>query len=148
MQEAINFLLMILPITVLFILIKLVSRTLRHPKRIISESNGMKKISTNPSFFKRSANTDYYYDDTFLYEVKNNTTNKIELANITHVKPGFTTVNNRRKWSVIYVNEGSEKQFQFYHNLTLFNHNFAGFLTEVKRNNPGAEVKKLSFFNI
>lgn len=148
MQEAINILGVILPILTLFILIKLFSRTLRQPKRIISDANGMKKISSNPSFFGGSSRAEYYYDDTFLYEIKRNTTHKIELAKIIKVKPGYTTVNNRRKWSVIYLNEEGERQLQFYHNLTIFNQNFAGFLATVKQVNPDADVKSLSFFNM
>lgn len=148
MQEAIDILLVILPILALFILIKLFTRSLRQPKRIISEDNGMKKISSNPSFFGGSSRAEYYYDDSFLYEIKNNTTHKVELSKIIAVKPGYTTVNNRRKWSVIYLNEGERRQLQFYHNLTLFNQNFAGFLATVARKNPDAHVKNLSFFNM
>jgi len=148
MREAINILLTILPITVLFILIKLFTRTLRQPKRIISEENGMKKISSNPSYFGGSSRAEYYYDDSFLYEIKNNTTHKVELSKIIAVKPGYTTINNRRKWTVIYLNKGEQRQLQFYHNLTLFNQNFAGFLATVAQKNPDAEVKKLSFLNM
>ncbi|WAH52846.1 hypothetical protein LMA04_01950 [Pseudescherichia vulneris] len=148
MQEAINVLLTILPIVALFTLITLFTRTLRQPKRIISDENGMKKISSNPSYFGGSSRAEYYYDDTFLYEIKNNITHKIELSKITQVKPGYTTINNRRKWSVIYLTERGESQMQFYHNLTLFNQNFTGFLAAVERENPNAEVRKLSFFNM
>ena len=36
-------------------------------------------------------------------------------------------VNNRRIWSVSYVENGREKQVQFYPNVTMFNHNFSAF---------------------
>jgi len=148
MREILNFLLMVIPIIVLLLLIRFFSRTLRHPKRIVAESNGMRKISTNPSFFSRSAQQQYFYDSHYLYEVKNDITHKIQLADIVKIKPGLTKVNNRRKWAVIYLKDGKQKQVEFYHNVTFFNHNFADFLAAVKRVNPEAEIKSLSFFNL
>lgn len=47
MREAINILLVILPIIVLFMLIRFFSGMLRHPTRIVQENNGLKKISTD-----------------------------------------------------------------------------------------------------
>lgn len=148
MREAINILLVILPIIVLFMLIRFFSGMLRHPMRIVAENNGKRKISINPSYLKKSAYTEYYYDNSHLYEVTDSVTNEIELNKIIKVKPTLTKVNNRRKWSIIYLNAGQEKEVQFYHNLTFANQNFADFLLTVKRANPDAEVKKISFLNI
>ncbi|WP_312927019.1 hypothetical protein [Pseudescherichia sp.] len=148
MREVINILLVILPVIVLFMLIRFFSDMLRHPTRIVAENNGKKKISTNPSYLKKSAYTEYYYDNSYLYEVTDSMTNEIELNKIIKIKPTFTKVNNRRKWSIIYLKAGQEKEVQFYHNLTFANQNFADFLITVKRANPDAEVKKLSFLNI
>lgn len=148
MREILNVLLMALPIIVLLLLIRFFTRTLRHPKRVISESNGMQKISLNPSLFSRAEHQQYFYDNHYLYEVKKDTTDKISLSEIVKIKPGFTKVNNRRKWVVTYLKDGKEKQVEFFHNLTFLNHNFADFLATVKRVNPAAEIKKLSFFNL
>ena len=148
MQEVINILLVVLPIAVLFMLVRFFSSILRHPTRIVSENNGLKKISINPSILKKSSYTEYYYDNSHLYEVTQGMTNEIDLTHIISVKPTFTKVNNRRKWSVTYLKAGQKKESQFYHNLTFTNHNFADFLLAVKRANPNAEVKKLSFLNI
>lgn len=148
MRETVNFLIIALPIIVLFILVTSFSRIVRHPKRIIPEDNGRKKISSNPSFFGGSSNKNYYFDDDFLYEVDKRTTYEIGLTKITQIKPGYTKVNNRRKWTITYIKEGEKKQVQFYPNLTVFNHNFADFLTTVKRVNPDAEVKNVSLFNM
>lgn len=148
MQETVNFLLITLPIIVLFILVNSFSRILRHPKRIIPEDNGRKKISCNPAYFGGSSHKNYYYDDNFLYEVDKRTTCEIDLAKITQIKPGYTKVNNRRKWTITYIKEGEKKQVQFYPNLTVFNHNFADFLTTVKQINPDADIKNVSLFNM
>lgn len=148
MREAINILLVILPIIILFMLIRFFSGMLRHPTRIVPENNGLKKISTNPSILKKSAYTEYFYDNNRLYEVTNSMTNEIDFAEIINVKPTYTKVNNRRKWSITYLKAGEKKEVQFYHNLTFANQNFAVFLLAVKRANPDAEVKKLSFLNI
>ncbi|EOC1287749.1 hypothetical protein ACI09O_001841 [Cronobacter muytjensii] len=108
----------------------------------------MIKISCNPSIFARFAKKEaYFYDSEYLYQVKNGITVKVNFSDILQIKPGFTTLNNRRKWSVIYLNHGQKKEFQFYHNITFFNHNFAVFLLAVKEANPAADVKALSAFN-
>lgn len=78
----------------------------------------------------------------------NSVTRKIELAAIVKIKPGSTVVNNRRIWSVSYLEGTREKQVQFYNNLTVFNQNFAAFLEVVKRVNPEADIKAVSLFNL
>lgn len=148
MQEIINIISVALPLVFLYFLMTFCIRTVRHPKRIITESNGMKKISTNPSIFGGSSQKQYYYDDEYLYEVKNDVTYKIAFSEIIQIKPGYTKINNRRNWLVSYHKNGVSKQVEFFHNLTLFNHNFSGFLLAVKQANPDADVKTLSFFNL
>lgn len=90
------------------------------------------KISANPSIFGGNAGKTWFYDDQFLYEIKNNATRKIALANIIKIGPGNTEINSRRVWIVIYRDGANEKQVQFYNNLTLWNHNFTAFLAAVK----------------
>ncbi|WP_312691292.1 hypothetical protein [Kosakonia sp.] len=149
MHELVTFLLMVLPFILFIILIKWFSRMLHHPQKIIPEPNGMMKISSSPSYFGgSSSDADYYYDDHYFYEVKNNNPHKIQLSQIIRVKPGFTKINNRRNWCVTYLIHNQKKEVHFYSNLTLFNHNFAGFLLAVKKANPEAELKKLSLFNL
>lgn len=109
----------------------------------------LKKISANPSIFGGNAGKTWFYDDQFLYEVKNNTTtHKIALANIIKIEPGSTEINGRRPWSVIYRDGANEKQVQFYNNLTLWNRNFTTFLAAVKSANPEAVIKERLFFNL
>ncbi len=148
MREIMNILSAALPLMVLFILIRLFFRAVRHPKRIITEKNGLKKISTNPSIFRGASHKDYYYDSEYLYEVNNDLTRKIPLGEIIQIKPGFTKINNRQNWLVSYLNHGEKKHVEFFNNLTIFNHNFSGFLSAVKQANPQAEIKSLSFFNL
>ena len=148
MREIMNIISVALPMIVLFILIRLFFRAVRRPKRIISENNGMRKISANPSIFRGSSQKEYYYDSEYLYEIKNDITCKIPLGEIIQIKPGFTTINNRRNWLVSYLRYGEKKQVEFFNNLTLYNHNFSGFLSAVKQANPEAEIKALTFFNL
>lgn len=149
MQEITNLLWAVLPMILLITPILWFFRRLRQPKKIISENDGMRKISTSPSIFGgSSSDAHYYYDDQFFYEIKNNVTHKISLAEIIRIKPGSTKINNRRNRCVTWLNNGVKKEVRFFHNLTLFNNNFAGFLVAVKRENPGAEVKDVSPFNI
>jgi len=148
MQEIMNILSVALPMMVLFILIRLFFRAVRHPKRLISESNGLKKISANPSIFRGASQKDYYYDSDYLYEINNDITRKIPLGEIIQIKPGFTKINNRQNWLVSYLNHGEKKHVEFFNNLTIFNHNFSGFLSAVEQANPQAEIKALSFFNL
>ncbi|HAV1395372.1 TPA: hypothetical protein JG837_004746, partial [Enterobacter hormaechei subsp. steigerwaltii] len=90
----------------------------------------------------------YFYDEQYLYEVIKSSTRKIELAAIIKIKPGSIVINNRRIWSVTYLEGTREKQVQFYNNLTVFNQNFAAFLEAVKRVNPEADIKAVSLFNL
>ena len=55
-------------------------------------------------------------------------------------------VNNRRIWSVSYVENGREKQVQFYPNVTMFNH-ISLLFDSGKNANPHADIKDLSVFN-
>lgn len=148
MREIYCALLGTLPIVLFFILMKLFFNTLRHPKLTTSEKGKLKKISCNPSIFSKTSYQEYYYDDCHLYEIKDNVTNKIHLSKIIEIRPGYTKINNRRNWSVTYRKNGLERQVKFFHNLSFFNHDFAGFLATVKQANSEAKVKKLSFFTL
>ncbi|MBF4111528.1 hypothetical protein [Enterobacter cloacae] len=147
MREAISVLLMALPVIGLCLVIRNGVRSFRQPKRIVSDAHGKKKISTNPWFFDCFSRKVYFYDERYFYEIQKDRTTQIELARIVNIKPGSTMVNNRRIWSVIYVENGREKQVQFYPNVTMFNHNFSAFLIAVKNANPYADIKNLSVFN-
>lgn len=85
-----------LPLIALFILLRFVVRRIRQAKRLISDHNGMKKISANPLIFGGNAGKTWFYDDQFLYEVKNNATRKIALATIIKIGPGNIEINSRR----------------------------------------------------
>ncbi|CAH5247692.1 hypothetical protein AI2839V1_2037 [Enterobacter cloacae] len=148
MHESLKIISVALPLIALFILSGFFIRRIRQAKRIITDRNGMKKISANPSIFGGNAGKTWFYDDQFLYGVKNNATRKIALANIIKIGPGNTEINSRRVWIVIYRDGANEKQVQFYNNLTLWNHNFTAFLAAVKRANPDAVVKERSLLNL
>lgn len=148
MQELVNLALAILPFVAFILLIRLLLKKLRTPGRIITDDSGLKKISTNPSIFGGAWRKSYYFDSQHLYEVDKNNRRPIPLADIVQIKPGYTTVNNRRSWEVIYRAHGTEKRIEFYPNLTLFNQNFTAFLLAVKQANPQAEVKEISFFSV
>lgn len=132
MREAISVLLMALPVIGLYLVIRNGVRSFRQPKRIVSDAQGKKKISTNPWFFDCFSRKVYFYDERYFYEIQKDRTTQVELARIVNIKPGSTMVNNRRIWSVSYVENGREKQVQFYPNVTMFNHNFSAFLIAVK----------------
>lgn len=140
-------LLALLLLLVFLYVIKRIFKSLRNPKRIVSETNGRKKISTNPSWFGGGWRSEYYFENSTLYEVHKGITAEIPFTHITQIKPGYTKINNRRNWIVHYRQHGVEKQVQFYPNLTLFNHNFSAFLTSVKEENPEAEIREISFFS-
>ncbi|PWC10136.1 hypothetical protein [Brenneria corticis] len=109
----------------------------------------MKKISQN-SFILRKLGIDredYYYDCFYFYQIREKHTNKIPLTKIIRVKPDIIKINGRRRWSVRYIANDAEKEVTFVHNFTLFNRNFAGFLSAVKEANPNAEVKELTIFS-
>ena len=143
-----NIILTVLPLILLLILIECLRRNTRYPRRTVAETNGLKKISSSPSLFKRAGHWEYYYDGDCLYQFKGGVTFTIPLSAITQIKPTSITVNNRRKWSVSYLQDGIKKEVQFFHNLTLFNHNFVAFVQTVQRINPEAMIKKPSLFNI
>ena len=148
MHESLKILSVALPLIAFFILLSFFVRRIRQAKRIISDPNGMKKISANPSLFGGNAGKTWFYDDQFLYEVKNNATRKIALADIIKIGPGNTEINSRRAWIVIYRDGANEKRVQFYNNLTLWNHNFTAFLAAVKTANPDAVVKERAILNL
>ncbi|MHA0872221.1 hypothetical protein [Enterobacter pasteurii] len=148
MRESINLLFVVLSFAALIMLMRFFVRRIRHPKRIVADSRGLKKISTHPFWFGGSSGKTYYYDAQYLYEVIKGDARKIELTAIVKIKPGSIVVNNRRLWSVSYLEGAGEKQVQFYNNLTVFNQNFAAFLETVKRVNPEADIKAVSLFNL
>ncbi|HCM9304749.1 TPA: hypothetical protein N5L62_001230 [Enterobacter hormaechei subsp. steigerwaltii] len=148
MRESINVLFVVLSFVALIMLIRFFVRRIRHPTRIVADSRGMKKISTHPVWFGGSSGKTYFYDEQYLYEVIKSSTRKIELATIIKIKPSSIVINNRRIWSVTYLEGTREKQVQFYNNLTVFNQNFAAFLEAVKRVNPEADIKAVSLFNL
>ncbi|EKY3117603.1 hypothetical protein SMY46_001038 [Cronobacter turicensis] len=149
MQQIVNVLLGLLPLVVIGILLRLFLRKLRNPKPAFSDSNEMKQVSYNPSLFGWGLTKERYcFDQHYLYRMKGDTTEEINLSEIVSVKPGYTTVNNRRNWVVVYSNNGLKKEARFFHNITLLNHNFAQFLVAVKQANPEADVKEISLFNV
>ncbi|ELY3594898.1 hypothetical protein ACMSYZ_002040 [Cronobacter turicensis] len=149
MQQIMNVLLSLLPLIVICILLRLFLRNLRNPKPAFSDSNEMKQISYNPSLCGWGLTKERYcFDKRSLYRMKGDNTEEINLSDIVSVKPGYTTVNNRRNWVVIYNNNGMKKEARFFHNITLINHNFAQFLVAVKQANPEADVKEISLFNV
>jgi len=148
MHESLKIISIALPLIALFILSGFFVIRIRQAKRIVTDRNGMKKISANPSIFGGNVGKTWFYDDQFLYEIKNNATRKIALANIIKIGPGNTEINSRRVWIVIYRDGANEKQVQFYNNLTLWNHNFTAFLAAIKRANPDAVVKERAILNL
>lgn len=148
MRESINILFMVLSFAALIMLMRFFVRRIRHPTRIVADGRGMKKISTHPFWFGGSSAKTYFFDEQYLYEARKSGTHKIELAAIVKIKPGSIVVNNRRIWSVSYLEGTGEKQVQFYNNLTVFNQNFVAFLEAVKRVNPEADIKTVSLFNL
>lgn len=86
---------------------------------------------------------DYYYDEEFLYQMKNTEIiNKVPLKNIVKIKKTTTKLNNRWVWAVRYATGTyqGEKEFRFLNNVTLVNRDFLGFLDAVKAANPAAEL--------
>jgi len=148
MREIVNLLLAILPLAVFLLLIRWAITKLRNPTRMITDASGLKKISSNPSIFGGAWRKSYYFDEQNLYEAHKNSRSQIPFSDILESKPGYTVINNRRNWSVIFLAHGVEKQLQFYPNLTLFNHNFSAFLLAVKQANPQAKIKEIGFFNL
>ncbi len=107
----------------------------------------LKKISIDTPLLKRlGVNTeDYYYEANFLYQKrKEDIFNKISLGQLIQVRPTGTQISNRRVWQVRYRTGASqtEKTVSILNNYSLFNQDFAGFLSAVRAANPEAEVKK------
>ena len=86
MYESLKMISVALPLIALFILLRFVVRRIRQAKRLISDHNGMKKISANPSIFGGNAGKTWFYDDLFLYEVKK--TPPVRLRWLTSLKSG------------------------------------------------------------
>ncbi|WP_332461600.1 hypothetical protein [Pantoea stewartii] len=107
----------------------------------------LKKISSDTPLLEHlGMNTeDYYYDADFLYQKrKEDILNKVALGQLIQVKPTRTQISDRRVWQVRYrtVASQTEKTVSILNNYSLFNQDFAGFLSAVRAANPEAEVKK------
>ena len=86
---------------------------------------------------------DYYYDEEFLYQMnKKEIINKVPLKNVVKIKKTTTKLNDSWVWAVRYATGTyqGEKEFRFLNNVTLFNHDFLGFVEAVKAANPAAEI--------
>lgn len=131
-----------------FFLVRLFYR-IRDKKESTANDETMKKISQSSFILKKLGinREDYYYDRFYFYQVREQYTNKIPLSKIIRVSPDIIKINGRRKWSVRYIAHDAEKEVTFVHNFTLFNRNFAGFLSAVKEANPNADVKVLTIFS-
>ncbi|WP_370620408.1 hypothetical protein [Pantoea ananatis] len=113
----------------------------------------LKKISIDTPLLNRlGMNTeDYYYDADFLYQKrKEDMLNKIALGQIIQVRSTGTQISNRRVWQVRYLTGVSrtEKTVSILNNYSLFNQDFAGFLSAVRAANPEAEVEKMTIWRI
>ncbi|MCV3297533.1 hypothetical protein [Pantoea ananatis] len=109
----------------------------------------LKKISIDTPLLNRlGMNTeDYYYDADFLYQKrKEDMLNKIALGQIIQVRSTGTKIGNRCVWQVRYLMGASrtEKTVSILNNYSLFNQDFAGFLSAVRVANPEAEVEKMT----
>lgn len=118
-----------------------------------SSKDEMKKISiTTPILKSLGMNTeDYYYDHSFLYQKRDGETLcKVPLENIIRVKPSHTVVSNRRVWLVRYAAAPykTERELRILNNYSVFNKDFAGFLTAVKTANPAADVQEMNIFRL
>lgn len=115
MQQIVNILLGLLPLVVMCLLLWLFLRKLRNPKPAFSASNEMKQISYNSSLFGWSLTKERFcFDKHCLYRIKGDTTDEINLSEIISVKPGYTEVNNRRNWVVVYSKNGQQKEARFF----------------------------------
>ncbi len=113
----------------------------------------LKKISIDTPLLNRlGMNTeDYYYDADFLYQKrKEDMLNKIALGQIIQVRSTGTKIGNRCVWQVRYLTGVSrtEKTVSILNNYSLFNQDFAGFLSAVRAANPEAEVEKMTIWRI
>ncbi|CCF11156.1 hypothetical protein PANA5342_3763 [Pantoea ananatis LMG 5342] len=113
----------------------------------------LKKISIDKPLLNRlGMNTeDYYFDADFLYQKrKEDILNKIALGQIIQVRSTGTKIGNRCVWQVRYLTGVSrtEKTVSILNNYSLFNQDFAGFLSAVRAANPEAEVEKMTIWRI
>ncbi|WP_246875738.1 hypothetical protein [Pantoea ananatis] len=113
----------------------------------------LKKISIDTPLLNRLGMNaeDYYYDADFLYQKrKEDILNKIALGQIIQVRSTGTKIGNRCVWQVRYLTGVSrtEKTVSILNNYSLFNQDFAGFLSAVRAANPEAEVEKMTIWRI
>ncbi|MCX8959586.1 hypothetical protein EHW64_20610 [Erwinia psidii] len=118
-----------------------------------SGKGNVRKISANtPILRKLGMNLeDYFFDDLFLYQIRNGETiNKVPLEKIISIKLTGTVIANRRVWLVVCHSEPdrTESAFRIVNNYTVFNRDFAAFLDRVRTANPSARVQKITFFRI
>lgn len=144
-----------LPLIGLIVLFYLLAKTLSRirPADIPNGPGDRKRISSDSFFLRTFGSThsykaQFYFDTENLYEIMNDTTTAIPLADITVVKRESTKVNNRSVWSISWTTEGQQKYVRFLHNYTLFNRSFAAFLSAVKQANPNASVGTLTLFTL
>ncbi|WP_254877212.1 hypothetical protein [Pantoea ananatis] len=140
---------MILPLALIILLIKYFFLPMFKRDDFFSAKGKLKKISIDTPLLNRlGMNTeDYYYDADFLYQKrKEDILNKIALGQIIQVRPTGTQISNRRVWQVRYLTGASrtEKTVSILNNYSLFNQDFAGFLSAVRAANPQAEVEKMT----
>ncbi|MBA4820782.1 hypothetical protein H2241_07240 [Pantoea ananatis] len=144
-----SFLSLILPLALIILLIKYFFLPMFKRDDFFSAKGKLKKISIDTPLLNRlGMNTeDYYYDADFLYQKrKEDILNKIALGQIIQVRPTGTQISNRRVWQVRYLTGASrtEKTVSILNNYSLFNQDFAGFLSAVRAANPQAEVEKMT----
>ncbi len=110
MREAISVLLMALPV------IKVISGDRNgeviSPAKTHRSDACKKKYPLTRGFDCFSCKV-YFYDDRYFYEIQKDRTTQVELTRIVNIKPGSTMVNNRRIWSVSYVENGRENRCSF-----------------------------------
>ncbi|MGG6102188.1 hypothetical protein [Pantoea allii] len=119
------------------------------PNDFFAAKSELKKISIDTPLLKRLGMNmeDYYYDAEFLYQKrKEDILNTISLGQIIQVRSTGTMIGNRRVWQVRYLTGASrtEKTVSILNNYSLFNQDFAGFLSAVRAANPEAEVEKMT----
>lgn len=144
-----SFLSLILPLALIILLIKYFFLPMFKRDDFFSAKGKLKKISIDTPLLNRlGMNTeDYYYDADFLYQKrKEDILNKIALGQIIQVRPTGTQISNRRVWQVRYLTGASrtEKTVSILNNYSLFNQDFADFLSAVRAANPQAEVEKMT----
>lgn len=153
MEHNFSFVIGLLPLVALILLMKYFVLPRGKKNDSFVATGEIKRISLHTPFLKRMGvnREDYYYDGSFLYQQRDGETlGKIPLENIIRVKVSGTTINNRRMWSVRYLDNPyqTEKELRFLNNYTLFNKDFAGFLAAVEAANPDAEVQKLTMWRM